>query len=933
MKLRLYLSIAFLTFFNGFSQIIPNGTIDNIDELVKKYTTYIPMEDGTRLATDIFVPMFRDSIVTDIAIGGNNYSIQIIPKNTQFIIYDTTNISPENYRLPIIFTRTPYDRTSDDVGWKLFPFMGYTYAIQDMRGRYESEGVYFPLYSDGWPKEPYHPSISMPMDVTSPTDPNHPLKHHDGSQAVFYLADSLYRIDDVNSDGIMDTILFSNGKIGMFGASALGYSQYQALSDIAFTQNNPIKCLMPVVATNEHYNTTLFNNGVYRNSLSTGWITGQLLSGVDNSLNGVDGSIYNNIHSPSDYNYTNNQQLADDLIDWLTSENHGISPSCQHPTSLLRTDLDASMAPINSLGYSDGNGTVSRYKNLNTPIYHLTGWWDIFVNGQVETFNKTREQNPGVMQKLVIGPWTHQTVGSNKSGDITYPDNVYDVLKIDLDIDPDAILSDSTAINKMYQSEVLGWYRKNLGGEPYFIIPQSNTWQTVGTSQIRIPSKNYIVPYYKFLNYIAGLTALNAVPVEIDNGNGTISWNFNLPAMDQPLIQLSELLTAQNTNHFDQVKDVRLYITGPTNDAQNAQVGNYWLSYDSIPFKRGIYDEVFYLHKDQTIDGIAPTSNEGTLSYIADPNNPIATVGGNNMIPYVPNGPQKSQGSMDLSNPQYDYLTMNRNDVLSFVSSPLIDTLTIVGFPKAKIYAKGKTSTYSTVKTDFDVMVRILDVYPDGREMFITEGVVNAKAREYAKSISQKDTNDALILTNINNDEYYYFEFDLLPLGHTFGEGHQLKFLLGSSNFPKYQSNPHVPNEDGEFFRWWPGCGRTYTYQGQTLTAQSAEITYEFNAAFPSFISLPRLDTTFYTASLNAPQKEIVAMKLYPNPATNDVTIMWNQSINGDLIIYDFSGNIVKRETISGNQYFSKIDLIDFDKGIYLVRIPELNSVQKLIVK
>src|SRR5690554_7646862 len=75
----------------------------------------------------------------------------------------------------------------------------------------------------------------------------------------------------------------------MFGASALGNSQYQALSDMPFTEANPLKCIMPIVATNEHYNIILFHNGVYRNSLTTGWITGQITDNVHDSLNGVDG--------------------------------------------------------------------------------------------------------------------------------------------------------------------------------------------------------------------------------------------------------------------------------------------------------------------------------------------------------------------------------------------------------------------------------------------------------------------------------------------------------------------------------------------------------------------------------------------------------------------------------------------------------------------
>src|SRR5690554_3268105 len=118
------------------------------------------MSDGTLLSTTISVPVFRDSIITEVEFDGTFYPIQIVPKNTQYIIYDTVNITPESFQLPIIFTRTPYDKNGDDLGGKIFPFLGYSFAIQDMRGRYDSEGVYFPMYSDAWPKEPYHPSIS-----------------------------------------------------------------------------------------------------------------------------------------------------------------------------------------------------------------------------------------------------------------------------------------------------------------------------------------------------------------------------------------------------------------------------------------------------------------------------------------------------------------------------------------------------------------------------------------------------------------------------------------------------------------------------------------------------------------------------------------------------------------------------------------------------
>ncbi len=914
----------------GWSQSTPNGTIDNVNELMEIDTVYVPMSDGTLLATTIALPVFQDSIVTSIDLGGNSFNIKLIPKGTQYVVSDSVNITASSYELPIIFTRTPYNRMgNDEIGF--FPFLGYTFAIQDMRGRYESEGVYFPMYSDSWKKEPYHPSITIPMDLTTISDPNNALKHHDGSESIHYLANNAVRIADVNSDGNLDTIQYSNGMMGMFGASALGNSQYQAISDMPFTESNPVKCILPIVATNEHFNTTLFHNGVYRNSLVNGWITGQLMD-LNDSLNSVDTSLQNNIHTSSDYGYTNKMVLANDLIDWFVSEKFPTSPSGAYPTSLLRKDLDASMAPIDNQGHSDPSGGISRYKNIKVPAYHLTGWWDIFINGQVETFRKIREARPALQQRLVIGPWTHQTIGTQDVGDVTYPSNVLDILKVDLDMDPDAILNDPSLINKLYESEILAWYRKYLGGEPYFIIPESSEWQNIGSSKIRIPSENYIVPYYKFLNYIAKESTLAGIPVELKNGNDTTEFLMDAPLLDSALIQLSGPLSPQSTDVFDNQHPISMYVSGPTNDPYNSNVGNYWLAADSLPFKRGITEEVYYLHKNGTINGTAPTQNEGILSYVADPNNPVSTIGGNNMIVKTPDNLRKSQGSMDLNNPNFKTLTMDRNDVLGFVSSPLSDTLTCIGFPKAAIYAKGKTTTYSTPKTNFDIMVRILDVYPDGRQMLITEGTVNAKSREYAQSISVGDTNESTVLTNIDNDTYYYFKFDLLPMGHTFGKGHQIKILLSSSNYPKYQSNPHVPTNDGEFFRWAPGDTNTYTFNSQTLSAQDAKISYKFFDLHPSYISLPKFNDSYFVNN-KVEIKALPEMRIYPNPAKEEVHVFWNTPVKGTLNFYDIRGMLLTSENISQNQNQYQMSIQNLSSGIYFIRIPELGVTKKLIVK
>lgn len=921
--LLLALPIAFANAQNN------NGSIDDVNEMFTKETVYVKTKDGINLATDVYLPVMQDCVITDIVIGPSTYSIQLIPKGNQYVIYDTANINKENYKLPIVYTRTPYNKIGENNGNNLFPLLGYCYMMQDMRGRYESEGVYFPMFSDSWNKYDYYPNNSIPMDLFPTSSLSNALHHSDGSESVYYINDSLQRSFDIDFDGIDEVFDYSNGDIGMFGASALGNSQYQAVSDIPFTQNNPVKCLMPIVASNEHYNTTLFHNGVYRNSLASGWIRGQMYSGINDSLNPYDPSLTNNIHSSTDYNYTNKAILSEDLLDWFVQNPINGNPSGAYPNSPNRLILDASTAPLNGSGQNDLMGSVSRYKNLNTNIYHLTGWWDIFINGQIETFNKTRDNNPSSLQKLIIGPWTHQTIGADSVGDVEYPENVLDVIGVNIADFGDDYLNDSTFFNKLYESEAFNWFRANLGGEPYFIIPESNDWQPLGANTVRVPSENYIIPYYQFLNFVGGQSPLSNVPVEINDGSSTTQIFYNVPQQSGGIINLTAPLTPTNIN-FNNKKDIRAYISGPANDAQNPNVGNYWAGLDSLPFKNGIKPTKYYLHQNNTLDSIAPTVNEGDLSYTNDPNNPVITTGGNNMIVQTPQSTGNSQGSMDYTNPNYAPLTMNRSDVLAFESPALADTTTILGFPRATIYAKANSTITQTSQTDFDIFVRILDVYPDGREMFITEGAVNAKSRNYSESIFNGAEDNNALFANAVNNQYYHLKFELLPIGHVFGKNHKIKVLISSSNYPKYQSNPQVPNEPNEFFRWEPGDTTRYDFQGDLLPASSSLITLNFNQNQPNCLELPVLE------SLPTGIKEIkehnLGLEMYPNPTNDMLTIEFSEPLSSPIEIYSLSGQLVFSEGIK-NTNKKTFDISFLSPGLYVVKIQTHSPKGHLLIK
>jgi predicted acyl esterase len=103
-----------------------------------------------------------------------------------------------------------------------------------------------------------------------------------------------------------------------------------------------------------------------------------------------------------------------------------------------------------------------------------------------------------------------------------------------------------------------------------------------------------------------------------------------------------------------------------------------------------------------------PTGSD-SRSYKYDPTDPVATVGGAELGANI--GP-RDQRSIEA-----------RPDVLLFTSDVLEAPLEVTGRITARLYA-----TSDCPDTDFTV--KLTDVYPDGRSMLVTDGIVRARHRE-----------------------------------------------------------------------------------------------------------------------------------------------------------------------------------------------------------
>ena len=103
----------------------------------------------------------------------------------------------------------------------------------------------------------------------------------------------------------------------------------------------------------------------------------------------------------------------------------------------------------------------------------------------------------------------------------------------------------------------------------------------------------------------------------------------------------------------------------------------------------------------------------------------------------------------------------------------------MTGPVQARIYA-------SSSARDTDWTVRLLDVYPDGRAINLSNGIIRARYRN-----SLTDT------TLIKPGKIYCYNIDLWATSNLFKEGHQIRVEVSSSNFPHYDRNPNTGHPFG----------------------------------------------------------------------------------------------------------------------------------------
>lgn len=237
--------------------------------------------------------------------------------------------------------------------------------------------------------------------------------------------------------------------------------------------------------------------------------------------------------------------------------------------------------------------------------------------------------------------------------------------------------------------------------------------------------------------------------------------DFEMPkAAMQPPIDISpkrwfDYYLKEISNGIDDIPPVIYYVMGPFDGS--ASSGNVWKTSDVWPVPA--QETAFYLTSDSHLK-TEPVA-DGKIAYQYDPKDAIPTVGGRNL--FLESGP-KDQRSIE-----------NRKDVLVFTSDLLKEDVEVTGPISATLYFK-------TDQKDTDIVLRLCDVYPDGRSILISEG-------GYRLGVMCHQTGQGL---SIQNDKIYEAKIDLWATSMVFAKGHAIRLSVSSSSYPRFEKNMNI---------------------------------------------------------------------------------------------------------------------------------------------
>ena len=205
-------------------------------------------------------------------------------------------------------------------------------------------------------------------------------------------------------------------------------------------------------------------------------------------------------------------------------------------------------------------------------------------------------------------------------------------------------------------------------------------------------------------------------------------------------------------NGVDKEPNVRYYVMGAIGEPDAP--GNEWRTAGDWPIPAS--KTAYFLHEGGGLKTNSPTDEYSTTSYASDPLHPMQIPG------------TSFPGARDAQKFE------QQSEVRTFTTEPLAAPVEWTGRVRAELFVA------STAK-DTDFIVRISDVYPDGRSILIMDYVRRARYR---------DGWEREVLLQPNT--IYPVNFDVGSLSQIFNKGHRIRVTVASTGAPFYEPNPQT---------------------------------------------------------------------------------------------------------------------------------------------
>jgi uncharacterized protein len=262
-----------------------------------------------------------------VALPAESYAI-VIERGVVAAMRDGVKLRADIYRpnapgkFPVLLVRTPYDKTQEMEFGSKAAARGYVVVAQDVRGRFQSDGEWYPFKYES----------------------------QDGYDTVEWAA----------------ALPYANGKVGMYGGSYVGATQYLA----AIAKPPHLAGICPNVTASNYHDGWTYQGGAFEQWFNESWTSGLAMNTIQRRVQSAQKAVawtqklplttYPVLEEPSA------EGLAPYFADWLAHPNYD--------------------------EYWKQWSIEDHYAQIQVPVFSLGAWYDIFLGGTLRNYVRLKKE-------------------------------------------------------------------------------------------------------------------------------------------------------------------------------------------------------------------------------------------------------------------------------------------------------------------------------------------------------------------------------------------------------------------------------------------------------------------------------------------------------------------------------------------------------------